>query len=311
MPLHPQVEANLKLLAEMNLPQMSTLSPAEARIAAAERRAATSLEKEPVDRVEENTIPGPADDLPVRIYTPAGGGSRPLLMVFHGGGWVLGSPESEDTTARGLVNRTGAVAVSVDYRLAPESRFPAAAEDCYAATVWAVEHASELGADGTRVGVAGTSAGGNLSAVVSLMVRDRGGPAIAHQVLFNPVIDFDTNTQSYLDNAEGHGMTRGDMLWFWDNYVPDESARANPYASPMRAGDVSGLPAATVITAEYDVLRDEAEAYAERLRAAGVDVQCTRYDGMIHGFNNQLGVYDRAKEALDEAGARLNASFGA
>ena len=300
----------LEKLAELNLPELWTLSPQEARAAAAERRAATGLEQEPVERVEDRTIPGPSGPLPVRVYTPSGGADHPVIVLFHGGGWVIGDLDSEDTTCRGLANRTGAVVMSVDYRLSPEARFPAPAEDCYAATRWAAEHGGELGANGSRLAVAGTSAGGNLSAAVSLMARDRGGPEICHQVLFNPVADHDFDTPSYLDNAEGFGLSRKGMMWFWDQYVPGVSERSNPYASPLRADDLSGLPAATIITAEYDPLRDEAEAFGERLSAAGVDVQCTRYDGMIHGFNIQVGVYDRAKEALEEAGARLRASFG-
>jgi acetyl esterase len=309
MPLHPQVITNLNALARQALPSLRTLPPAQARVAAAQRRAAASLHKEPVASVVEQSIPGPAGDIPVRIYRPSEAVVHPLVMVFHGGGWVFGSPESEDTTSRGLANRATAVVVSVDYRLAPESPYPGAAEDCYAATLWAVEHAGELGIDSSRVAVAGTSAGGNLSAAVCLMARDRDGPVISHQVLFNPVIDSAMDTPSYEDNATGCGMTRADMEWFWNHYVPDVAQRKEAYASPIRATSLAGLPPATIITAEYDVLRDEAEHYARRLTEAGVDTQCTRYDGMVHGFNNQLGLYDDAQTALDEAGLRLRHCF--
>ena len=309
MAFHPQVEAVLAAQAALGLPDLRTLPPAQARVEAAARRAAAGLYKEPVAQVEEQTIRGPGGDLPIRIYTPEGAALRPLLMIFHGGGWVYGNPESEDCSARVLVNRTGATAVSVDYRLAPEHPFPAAPEDCYAATEWAVANASSLGADPSRLAVAGTSAGGNLSAVVCLMSRDRKGPSIVHQVLFNPVVDCRLDTPSYLDNAQGCGMTRSDMSWFWDHYLANPEERTHPYASPLRAEKLEDLPPATIITAEFDVLRDEAETFAERLRAAGVDVQCTRYDGMVHAFNNQLGIYDLAADALEEAAARLQLAF--
>jgi acetyl esterase len=314
MPFHPQVAANFAALAEQKLPKLTDMPPAQARLEAARRRAGANLLKEPIAHISERLISGPGGDLSVRIYSHdqaelRGANACPLLMVFHGGGWVYGSPESEDTTARGLANRTGALVVSVDYRLAPETCFPGAADDCYAATLWAIEHAHELGIDASRVAIAGTSAGGNLSAVVALMLRDRNGPKLKHQVLFNPVVDYNPQTPSYIANANGCGMTREDMLWYWDCYVPNRADRVHPYASPLRAEDLTNLPPATIITAEFDVLRDEAETFASRLRDAGVDTQCTRYDGMVHGFNNQLGLYDCATQALDEAGARLREAF--
>ena len=230
-------------------------------------------------------------------------------MLFHGGGWVVGNLDAEDSTSRGLVNRVNAVLVSVDYRLAPETRFPGAPEDCYAATVWAVEHAEELGVDAAKLAVAGTSAGGNLSAVVSLMARDRGGPSIKHQVLFCPVIDYDFDRTSYTENADDYGLKRDGMIWFWQQYLGPDGDGHNPYASPIRAESLAGLADATVISAQYDPLLDEVADYAAALKAAGVDTTYTEYPGMTHGFNGSFGLIDAARDACDEASNRILASF--
>jgi acetyl esterase len=230
-------------------------------------------------------------------------------MLFHGGGWVIGDLDNEDSTSRGLVNRVNAVLISVDYRMAPEDRFPAAPEDCYAATVWAVEHAAELGVDATNIAVAGTSAGGNLSAAVALMARDRGGPTIKHQVLYCPVIDRSFNRPSSVANAEGYGLTTEGMMWFWDQYIGSDGDGHHPYASVIRAEDLSGLADATVIAAEYDPLLDEAADYAASLKAAGNDVTFTEYAGMTHGFNGSFGLIDDAAKACDEAAAGILRSF--
>ncbi|MCZ7537548.1 MAG: alpha/beta hydrolase, partial [Acidimicrobiia bacterium] len=197
-----------------------------------------------------------------------------------------------------------------DYRLAPESRFPAAPEDCFAATRWVSEHARELGGDPQRVAVAGDSAGGNLAAVVALMARERGGPALAHQLLVYPVTDHAFDTASYEANAEGYFLTRDMMRWFWGHYLGDSEEGSHPHASPLRAMELSGLPSATVVTAEYDPLRDEGEAYAERLAKAGVPTELRRYDGMIHGFFGMTHAIDRAREAIDYAAGALRKAFG-
>ena len=208
-----------------------------------------------------------------------------------------------------LVNRVNAVLVSVDYRMAPEVRFPGAPEDCYAATVWAVEHAEELDVDASKLAVAGTSAGGNLSAAVSLMARDRGGPNIKHQVLFCPVIDYDFDRASYIENATDYGLTRDNMIWFWEQYLGPNGDGHDPYASPIRAASLAGLADATVISAQYDPLLDEAADYATALKAAGNDVTYTEYPGMTHGFNGSFGLIDAARDACDEASNRILASF--
>jgi acetyl esterase len=248
----------------------------------------------------------------VVVYTPVGAcdasGPLPLLLFLHGGGFFLGSPHSHGPVARELAARAGRVVVSVDYRLTPEHAFPAAVDDCYAALQWVAEHAAELGGDPAHLAVAGDSAGGNLTAVLALRARDEGGPAIEAQALIYPVTDSACDTVSMRDNAEGYMLTADAMEWMWGMYVPDEAERSHAYVSPLRAPDVSGLPPAIVITAEFDPLRDEGEAYAARLVDAGVPVQQVRFDGMIHGFVQMLNVTPRAGEAIDLVVAHLDAS---
>ena len=309
MALHPQVAAVLKMAEEANLPALNTQTPEEARAAAKLRTAAAPREIEDVASIRDTTIPGPAGDLPIRIYTPSEGNNHPLIVWFHGGGWVIGDLDNEDPACRVISNSTDAVIVSIDYRLSPDVRFPEPVEDCYAGLLWAHEHASELGVDGSRIAVAGTSAGGNLAAAVSLMARDRNGPTISHQLLFCPVIDHDFSTASYSANADGYMLSRDSMVWFWDHYIGPDGDGSHPYASPIRADSLAGLPAATIIAAQYDPLVDEAEAFKVALEAAGNDVTYTCYEGMIHGFNGQVGIFDSARDALDEAATRLKASF--
>ena len=309
MPLHPQVQELKDRRDALGFPANSEVTPEEARANAIASRQAIPSEQEPVGEITERTIPGPAGEIPIRIYRPESEGPHSLIMLFHGGGWVIGNLDAEDSTSRGLVNRVNAVLVSVDYRLAPETRFPGAPEDCYAATVWAVEHAEELGVDSSKLAVAGTSAGGNLSAAVSLMARDRGGPDIRHQVLFCPVIDYDFDRRSYIENANDYGLTRDGMIWFWEQYLGPDGDGHNPYASPIRAENLAGLADATVIAAQYDPLLDEAADYAAALKAAGVDTTFTEYPGMTHGFNGSFGLIDAAKDACDEASNRILASF--
>ena len=309
MGLDPQVRALLDQVTAMGAPAFHTLPVAEARQVSA-AMAALQGEPEPIARVENRGIPGPAGEIPVRIYTPGGGGPLPVLVYYHGGGWVIGSLETHDGTCRSLANAAGCVVVSVDYRLAPEHKFPAAADDAYAAAAWVADHAAALGADAARLAVGGDSAGGNLAAVVALMSRDRSGPRLAYQLLVYPVTDAACDTASYRENADGYFLTRDMMLWFWNHYLRSDSERRDPYHSPLRAPHVGGLPPALVITAEFDPLRDEGEAYAERLRAAGVPVRLTRYHGMVHGFFGLGAVLDQAKAAMAEATGALRAAFG-
>jgi acetyl esterase len=306
MPLDPQAKAVMDQVAALGFPAVHTVSPQQARANAQARPRAVGPE---VARVENRTIPGPDSQVPVRIYTPPGSGPFPALVWFHGGGWVVGDLESADATARLLTLGAGCVVVSVDYRLAPEAKFPGPAEDCYAATRWVAEHAAEIGVSGNNLAVGGDSAGGNLAAAVCLMVKDRGGPPLGMQLLVYPVTDRNFETGSYGDNAEGYSLTRETMIWYWDKYLANDADGGNAYAAPLRAQDLGGLPSAVVITAEYDPLRDEGEAYANRLEAAGVPTTLTRYPGMIHGFFGMSAVVDKGKDAIAQASAALTAAF--
>ncbi len=266
---------------------------------------------EDVASVEDLEVPGPDGPLPVRVYRPDGAAvPAPVVVFFHGGGWVLGSIATHDATCRGLANRTGAVYVSVDYRLAPEHPYPAAPEDCYAATCWVADHAADLGVDPGRLAVAGDSAGGNLAAVVCQMARDRSGPAIAFQLLIYPVTDLDLDRwPSMEENADGPLLTREGMDWFARHYVGTLPFTGDPYAAPIRAADLSGLPPAYVATAGHDPLRDEGAGYAEALAAAGVTVGYDNFATMIHGFVGFADVVPAAGEARDRIAAALAAGL--
>jgi acetyl esterase/lipase len=308
MPLDAQAKALLDQVVAIGGPPLHTLGVKEARQAL---EAMATLQGEPpaVASVANRSVPGTAGDIPVRVYTPDGSPPFPIVVFYHGGGWVLGSLDTHDGPARDVARAAGCIVVSVDYRLAPEHKFPAAAEDCYAALKWVAEHGAVLGGDPARIAVAGDSAGGNLSAVVALMARDRGGPRIAHQVLIYPVTDAPSDNASYRDNADGYLLTAEDMRWFWNHYTRTPADRRNPYAAPLQATSVQGLPPALVLTAEFDPLRDEAEAYAARLKEAGVPVQLIRYDGMIHGFFGMGGVLAQARAAVRAVGDTLKRSF--
>jgi acetyl esterase len=238
----------------------------------------------------------------VRLYTPHGKGPFPLLVFFHGSGFVLCSLDTHDGMCRNLAAGIGCIVASVDYRLAPEHKFPAGPNDCLAATRWLATHAVELGADPSRIMVAGDSAGGNMAAVTALRLRDEGGPNLCGQMLLYPVTDYHTpGTPSYAENAEGYGLTRSTMEWFWDHYLGDPAEADNPHASPLRATSLARLPPAYVVSAEYDPLRDEAERYGERLRGAGVPVEIVRCAGMNHGFLFWVGIVGGADTAMEAA----------
>ena len=245
----------------------------------------------------------------MRIYTPEGSGPFPILAWFHGGGWVVGDLDSADGTARNLCVGGNCVVVSVDYRLAPDAKFPGPAEDCWAATTWAVNNAASINGDPSRLAVGGDSAGGNLAAAMCLMAADRGGPEIALQVLVYPVTDARSDTASYGRNAEGYSLTKITMEWYWDQYLSSKDDAANPYAAPLQAKSLVGQPRALVITAEFDPLCDEGEAYAKRLTEAGVETTATRYDGMIHGFFSMGAVVDKGQQAVDETSKALRSAF--
>jgi acetyl esterase len=294
------------MLAALGGPELGTVSPAEQRAANAARPLPAGA---PVANVENRTVPSSAGDIPVRIYWPTDQSPLPVLVWYHGGGWVLGTLDASDHTCRELANSAGCIVVSVDYRLAPEAKFPAGPDDCEAAYYWALDNAASLGGDPNRVAVGGDSAGGNLAAAVSIRARERGRPVPVFQLLVYPVTDHDFERASYVDNAEGYMLTRQSMRWFWDQYMNTPEEMDHPHASVFRASDLSGLPPALVITAEFDPLRDEGEAFGERLREAQVPVTITRYDGMIHGFYGMFWMVDGGKRAMAESTEALSRAF--
>jgi acetyl esterase len=277
-------------------------------------RAATDMgvrqgPRQEVAHCEDRRIAVRDGAITLRIYTPEARAPLPGLVYLHGGCWAMCGLETHDALCRRLANGAGCMVVSVDYRLAPEHPYPAPAEDAYAATRWVADHAAELGVDSARLAVAGDSAGGNLAAVVALMARDRGGPDLCHQLLIYPITDCSFETDSYRENAEGPLLTRDMMEVAWEWYLGDTGRGHEAYASPLRAENLAGLPPGFVLTAEFDPLRDEGEAYAARLRAAGVSVAQKRYDGMIHGFMAMEEELPAATEAVDDAVAELRAAF--
>ncbi|WP_078596431.1 alpha/beta hydrolase [Evansella clarkii] len=307
MALDPQAKFILDQLEAAGGPEMHTLTPEEAR--ASIDLSPLAGEPEQVGKVENRTIPVEGGEIAVRIYTPVGEGPFPALVYYHGGGWVIGDLDTVDVPCRLLTNQANCVVVSVDYRMAPEHKFPIPADDSYAAAKWVAENAATINVDKDRVAVGGDSAGGNLAAAVSLMARDRGEFSIAFQMLIYPVTNHSFATPSYLENGEGYFLTKDSMVWFWNHYLRNEEDGINPYASPLQSEDLSGLPPALVLTAGFDPLRDEGEAYAERLKEAGVEVEVTRYEGMIHGFFWMPGALDEGRKSFGQAAEALKRAF--
>jgi acetyl esterase len=311
MPLNPQSQMFLDQMAAMGGKPIHELSPDEARLVA-RSLIEFGTPEQPVAQVENRTIPGPARPIPVRIYKPSLDRPLPVLVYFHGGGWVLGSLDTYDRECRALANGSGCTVISVDYRLAPEHTFPAAVEDSYAALRYIAEHGDKLGVDAGRLAVGGDSAGGTLAAVMTLMARDRGGPRIGFQLLIYPLTDFDIAQPSASEFADGYFLTRALMDYFTNYYIPNAADRLSISASPARAADLSGLPSAMIVTAEYDMLRDQGEDYARRLQAAGVPVTLQRYEGVFHPFFSLGGVIDTARVChADAASALRDALMGA
>jgi acetyl esterase len=263
----------------------------------------------PIGKVDERTIPGPAHPIPVRVYTPLGAKDGVLagLVFFHGGGFVIGDLDTHDDLCRCLANESGCRVVSIDYRLAPEHPFPAAVEDCFAATRYVAAHAGEFGIDRKRLAVGGDSAGGNLAAVVSQLAKGEGGPPLAFQLLIYPVTQLGApvDTPSMRENAKGYFLEKEGMDWFTKLYCPETRHRSDPRLSPLLCGDLAGLPPAYVITAGFDPLRDEGKAYADKLDAAGVPVTYVNYPGMVHGFFSMRGLIPKAREAVAAAAAAV------
>ena len=304
MPVNPQAQVVLDMMAATGFKLVGD------PIAVREMLALTPRPQgEPVASVEDRAITANGAQIPLRIYRPEGGPAvTPALVWFHGGGWVIGSLDGSDFGCRIMANASGCTVISVDYRLAPEYKFPTAVDDCLAVTKWVAENGPELGVDGARIAVGGDSAGGNLAAVVSQLARDGGGPAIAFQALVYPVTNYDFSTASYRDNAEGYLLERDSMEWFWGHYLRSDADGASTKASPLRHTNLAGLPPAIVLTAEFDPLRDEGEAYAERMRAAGVPVEARRYDGQIHGFFANPAI-DDGSEAARHVGKAIARAF--
>lgn len=311
MPLDPQLQPVLDSMAPMAAIDWNTMPPAVAR----EMMGAMPLPYQvDLPEVRDITVDGHGAELKARLYRPSTDAGLPVVVFFHGGGWVLGDLEGHDLLCRLLARESGCAVVSVDYRLAPEFPFPTPLEDCYAATQWIAANAARLNLDASRLAVAGDSAGGNLAAAVTLLTRDRAGAKISHQLLLYPVADADFGNGSFTENGQGYFLSKTMMQWFWRHYVgADALASGNvpPLAALCRVENLAGLPSATVITAEFDPLRDEGEVYARRLADAGVEVEMSRVPGVIHGFASMLGVADIAEKTVQNASRRLAASLGA
>ena len=307
--LDPQAKAVIDLIIKSGRPAYHQLSPKDARQLFRETRPASTPPAPEIGAVSDLR----ADHIPFRLYRPKGVATStrlPALIFFHGGGWVIGDLETHDVLCRQLTAAAGISVVNVDYRLAPEHRYPAAVEDAWAATRWVETHAAELAIDPTRLAVGGDSAGGNLAAVVALLARDHGGPSLALQVLTYPVTDVAAESASYADFADGFLLTRDSMRWFIEHYVPERKDRLDWRASPLRAASLAGVAPALVVTAGFDPLRDEGEAYARRLREAGVRVDMICYGGMIHGFAPMGRLIETGNRAVAHAAASLRQAFG-
>jgi len=308
MALDAQAKAIIEAAAKLPQPDYATLTPAEARRVYIAGRALQSPPKPEVAASRDHNIAGPHGALTARLIRPLGSRADqalPLLVYFHGGGWVLGNIDTHDTLARILANKSGAAVLNVDYRVAPEHKFPVALEECFAATRWAAAEAATLGIDPRRIAVGGDSAGGNLAAAVTLLARDNGGPALRFQLLIYPATDMALAAPSHREFAEGHLLTHAGMRWYTAQYLRRPEDAADWRASPLKAPDLARLPPAAVFTAGYDPLRDEGRAYADRLGAAGVAVTCRNFAGMVHGFFNMAGVIDEAHRGHDAAAAAL------
>src|SRR6266571_6951347 len=311
--LDPQAKAVIDLIIKSGRPPYHQLSPKDARQMFRDTRPASTPPAPEIGAVKDLTADGPAGTIPARLYRPKGVPAStmlPALVFFHGGGWVIGDIETHDVLCRQLTAGAGISVVAVDYQLAPEHKFPAAVDDAWAATRWIAAHAAELGIDAGRLAVGGDSAGGNLAAVVALMARDQRAPAIALQVLLYPVTDVGAESQSYADFAEGFMLTRESMRWFAAHYLAGKSDAADWRVSPLRAPSLAGVAPALVVTAGFDPLRDEGDAYTRRLREAGVRVDHVCYGGMIHGFAPMGRLIETGNRAVAHVAAALRQIAG-
>jgi len=309
VPLDPQLQAMRDQRERDGVPPLYTMSLADARAADLASIRESGGEPEPVHEVANLTIPGPGGELPLRVYRPASARPLPALLYFFGGGWVLGTIDTADGVSRSLANSSGALVAVVGYRLAPEHPFPAAVEDCYAAVRWVAGHAEEIGADPARLVVGGDSAGGNLAAAVALRAR-ADGPALAGQLLVYPNTDQLADDRSMRAADDPFLFNRRSVAWYRRHYLANPDDAADPLASPLRAESLAGLPPTLVITAEYDPLRDQGEAYAHRLADAGVQVELSRYPGMAHGFFTMAGTVDASRAAIQQASSFVRTRAG-
>jgi acetyl esterase len=308
--LHPQIVQVLDAMARLELRPIEAMTPAEARAQMEATARSRKAEPLPVARVEERTIPGPSGDIRLRLYWPDAARPVPAIVYYHGGGHVIGSLDTHDLIARNLCAGAGALVASVDYRMGPEHKFPAAVEDSWAALGWVHDNAAGLGADPARLGVHGDSAGANLAAVVALMARDAGGPQLRLQSLVYPVADYTLSSASYTKYAEGCGvLTKAAMAWFRDHYLRSAADAEDWHASPLKATSFAGVAPAVIVAAECDVLHDEAADYAAALRRAGVAVEHREYPGMIHGFFGMVPLVDDAMAAQRQVWAAFKRAF--
>ncbi|MGW5335241.1 alpha/beta hydrolase [Streptomyces bauhiniae] len=306
--LDPQAQALVDAAAASGLPPVHTLPPHEAR----QRMRSAFLQGAPeqIEHVQDFGIPAEHGDIPVRLYHPDPTQTLPLVLFFHGGGWTVNDLDTHDRLCILLAKGSGSAVVSVDYRRAPEHKYPAAFEDAWAALQWVSEGRPELKADLERIAVAGDSSGGTLAAALTLKARDQGGPSIAQQLLFYPVADYlDPPTDSYVARASGYSLNLPFMEWSWDNYLPEDWSRDDGHLFPLRARSLRDLPPALVLTAEFDPLRDEGIAYAERLRTEGVPTEHWHYDDQMHGFAMQTRTITRARKAVEDVAAHLASNF--
>lgn len=304
MPVNPKIQLFLNQLNALPKIPMDQITPEEYR-----KRANIGLnlqEKiEPIERVENHVLHLEGRDIPIRVYIPEGQAPFPALVYYHGGGWVIGSLDSHDSVCRGLANVAGCIVISVDYRLAPEHKFPAAVEDAYDSLRWIAEHAGEFNIDPNRIAVGGDSAGGNLAAVASIIAKEKGTPKIVYQLLIYPSTGSDKKMPSIKENDEGYFLTGELMWWFRHHYFNKKEDILNPYASPLLYHDLSGLPPAAILTAQYDPLRDIGKAYGDKLEESGVPVWYKNYDDLIHGFANFRSFVPEAQKAVEDGAMEL------
>ena len=309
MPLDPVAQKIVDTAKESGLPPVFAIPVEEAR---ARMRASfvTTEAPEPVGSVNDTFIPCEWGNMSIRIYTPVGEGTFPIFVFFHGGGWTLNSIETHDSVCRHITNLSECIVISVEYRLAPEFKYPAANDDAYAAVEWAINNASKINGDPKKIIVGGDSSGATQATVVCMMARDRGTLEIGYQVLVYPPTDYyDPGTKSYIENGYGYPIGRDFMVWVWDNFLPKDVDLNDPYVCPLRARNFSNLPPAIVLTGEFDPLRDEGEEYARKLQNAGVDVELKRYDGMLHGYIMQYRIMHQGQDALERIAAGIKKRF--